>query len=228
MDIHLNYIEKGSGDVLILLHGNGESTEYFVHQIEYFSKNHRVIAIDTRGHGKSPRGTAPFTIKQFAEDLHQFLDEHKIEKADILGFSDGANIAMEFALKYPEYISRLILNAVNLTPDGVKRSVQIPIVIGYKIASAFAEKSPDAKLNAEMLGLMVNEPNITPDEISRITVKTLVIAGTNDMIKDEHTRLIASSIRNSKLVIIKGNHFIANKRYNDFNREVELFLQQDQ
>ena len=228
MDIHLNYIEKGSGDVLILLHGNGESTGYFVHQIECFSKNHRVIAIDTRGHGKSSRGTAPFTIKQFAEDLHQFMEEQKIETADILGFSDGANIAMEFALKYPEYISRLILNAGNLTPDGVKRSVQIPIVIGYKIASAFADKIPDAKLNAEMLGLMVNEPNITPDEISRITAKTLVIAGTNDMIKDEHTRLIASSIPNSRLVIIKGNHFIANKRYNDFNREVELFLQQSQ
>ncbi len=228
MDIHLNYIEKGSGDVLILLHGNGESTEYFVHQIEYFSKSHRVIAIDTRGHGKSPRGTAPFTIKQFAEDLHQFMDEREIETADILGFSDGANVAMEFALKYPEYISRLILNAGNLTPDGVKRSVQIPIVIGYKIASAFADKSPDAKLNVEMLGLMVNEPNITPDKLSRITAKTLVIAGTNDMIKDEHTRLIASSIPNSKLVIIKGNHFIANKRYNDFNREVELFLQQSQ
>lgn len=228
MDIRLNYIEKGSSDVLILLHGNGESTEYFVHQIEYFSKNHRVIAIDTRGHGKSPRGTASFTIKQFAEDLHQFMDEHAIEKADILGFSDGANIAMEFALKYPEYISRLILNAGNLTPDGVKKSVQIPIVVGYKIASAFAKKSADAKLNAEMLGLMVNEPNITPNELSRITVKTLVIAGTNDMIKDEHTRLIASSIPNSKLVIIKGNHFIANKRYDDFNREVEIFLQQNQ
>lgn len=224
MDIHLNYTEKGSGEPLVLLHGNGESSEYFVHQIEYFSKRRRVIAVDTRGHGKSPRGDAPFTIAQFAEDLLAFLDEHNIKKTDILGFSDGANIALTFALKYPERVSRLILNGGNLSPDGVKRSVQIPIEIGYKIASKFADKSPDAKKNAELLGLMVNEPNISPDELSAVTAKTLVIAGTRDMIKSGHTKLIGDSIPNSRTVIVKGDHFIANKNPEDFNRAVEKFL----
>ena len=58
-DIQLHYREKGSGLPLILLHGNGENGNYFEHQIAYFSRNYRVIAVDTRGHGKSPRGTAP-------------------------------------------------------------------------------------------------------------------------------------------------------------------------
>ncbi len=141
MDIHLAYTEKGKGDILILLHGNGENGEYFVHQLEFFSKRRRVIAVDTRGHGKSPRGGAPFTIAQFADDLLCFMDEHSIEKPDILGFSDGANIAMEFAIKYPQRVSKLILNGGNLFPDGVKRTTQIPIEIGYKIASRFAAKS---------------------------------------------------------------------------------------
>lgn len=224
MDIHLNYTEKGSGEPLVLLHGNGESSEYFVHQIEYFSKRRRVIAVDTRGHGKSPRGDAPFTIAQFAEDLLAFLDEHNIEKTDILGFSDGANIALIFALKHPERVSRLILNGGNLSPDGVKRSIQIPIETGYKIASKFADKSPDAKKNAELLGLMVNEPNISSDELSAVTAKTLVIAGTRDMIKEEHTKLIGGSIPNSRTVIVKGDHFIANKNPEEFNRAVEKFL----
>ena len=75
MDIKLHYMECGTGAPLILLHGNGEDGSYFVHQIEYFSKNRRVIAVDTRGHGQSPRGDAPFTIRQFAEDLRAFMDE---------------------------------------------------------------------------------------------------------------------------------------------------------
>lgn len=62
MNITLHYIEKGEGFPLIFLHGNGSSSAYFEHQIEYFSKSYRVYAVDTRGHGASPRGTAPFTM----------------------------------------------------------------------------------------------------------------------------------------------------------------------
>ena len=88
----------------------------------------------------------------------------------------------------------------------------------------FARKSPEAKQNADMFGLMVNDPNVLPTELSAIKAKTLVIAGTNDMIKDAHTRLIAQSIPNSQLVLIKGNHFIANKCPEAFNRAVMEFL----
>lgn len=224
MDINFHYTEIGKGAILILLHGNGEDSSYFVHQIEYFKKNFRVIAIDTRGHGKTPRGEKPFSIVQFAEDLHDFMDERGIEKAHILGFSDGGNIALHFVLKYPERVDKLILNGANLYPAGVKASVQIPIVIGYKIASLFAKKSADAKQNAQMLGLMVNEPNLTPEELHKITAKTLVIAGTKDMIKDKHTRLIADNIPGSRLVILPGDHFVANKNPKEFNRTVEDFL----
>ena len=90
MDIQLYYTEQGRGEPLILLHGNGEDGSYFAKQIPYFARNYRVIAVDTRGHGQSPRGTAPFTIRQFAEDLKGLLDELGITKAHILGFSDGS------------------------------------------------------------------------------------------------------------------------------------------
>ena len=224
MGIALYYQEKGNKEPFILLHGNGEDGSYFKNQIDYFSDRYRVIALDTRGHGKSPRGTAPFTIEQFSCDLYEFMEEHEISNAVILGFSDGANIAMKFAMKYPNKVKALILNGGNLNPKGVKRTTQIPIEIGYKIASRFASKSPDAKKNAEMLGLMVNEPNIEPSELSKITAPTLVICGKNDMIKESHTKEIAENIPNAKLSIMKGNHFIANKRYTAFNKEVEDFL----
>ena len=80
--MELYYQEKGAGQPLVLLHGNGEDSTYFKAQIEYFSARYRVIAIDTRGHGRSPRGTAPFTLKQFAEDLKSTLDELGVDKAD--------------------------------------------------------------------------------------------------------------------------------------------------
>ena len=75
-----------------------------------------------------------------------------------------------------------------------------------------------------MLGLMVNDPNIEPGELSRITVPTLVICGTGDMIKESHTKVIANGIPNAELTIIRGDHFIANKRPVEFNRAVDAFL----
>ena len=85
MDLQLHYIEKGSGTPLLLLHGNGEDSSYFEHQIQYFSRHYRVIAIDTRGHGKSERGEKPFTIQQFSEDLHSFMNQKGITKAVQIG-----------------------------------------------------------------------------------------------------------------------------------------------
>ena len=219
-----HYIEQGKGFPLILLHGNGEDSSYFLHQMKPFAQHFRVMAIDTRGHGKSPRGDRPFTIRQFAEDLLDFMNQHAIEKAHILGFSDGGNIAMVFALAHPERVERLILNGANLDASGVKRKIQIPIEIGYRVARLFAGISSKAKKNAEMLGLMVNDPNVKPEELSRIQCPTLIVAGDKDMIKDQHTRLIAQSIPGAELSIIPGNHFVANQHPEAFNEVVLRFL----
>ena len=224
MDVQLNFIEQGQGQPMVLLHGNGEDSSYFVQQIAHFSKGYWVIAIDTRGHGQSPRGEKPFAIKQFAEDLKDFLDAINIAKAVILGFSDGGNIALEFALKYPERVEKLILNGANLFPGGVKAMYQWPIEVGYRMAKLFSNKSEKAKQNAEMLGLMVNEPHIDPSELARLTMPVLVVAGTKDMIKESHTRLIYKSLPNAQLTFVEGDHFVANKNAEAFNKVVTDFL----
>lgn len=224
MDIQLNYQEAGTGTPFLLLHGNGEDHTYFRHQIEYFRTRYRVIALDTRGHGKSPRGTAPFTIEQFSPDLWGFMTAHEIAQAVILGFSDGANIAMEFAMAHPQMVRALILNGGNLDPSGVKRTTQLPIELGYRIARRFAARSEDARKNAEMLGLMVNEPHIRPRDLSGITAPTLVLCGARDMIRESHTRKIAQSLQNARLAILRGTHFIASQRPAEFNRAVDDFL----
>ena len=197
MEFQLYYTEQGQGTPFVLLHGNGESSDYFSHQIEHFSKTYRVIAVDTRGHGKSPRGDAPFTLAQFVEDLKQLLDYLELKKIILLGFSDGGNIAMMFTLKYPQYVKKLILNGANLTAKGVKSSVQIPIIFGYWITSLFSLFSKNAKASQEMLRLMI---------------------------KEHHTKLIAKSIPKSELILIEGDHFIANKESAVFNEKIESFL----
>lgn len=224
VDIQLHYVEQGSGFPLILLHGNGEDSSYFDHQIAHFSATRRVIAIDTRGHGESARGAAPFSIGQFACDLGDFMDEHSIDQADILGFSDGGNIALTFALSHPERIRHLVLNGANLYPAGLKGSVRLPIEVEYRIASALSPLSKRIAAHAELLGLMTNEPNISPNQLSAICAPTLVVAGARDMIRDEHTRLIAASIPHAELAILDGDHFVARKNPVAFNAAVESFL----
>lgn len=224
MDIQLCAAEAGAGAPLIFLHGNGENGGYFEHQIRHFSKHYRTIALDTRGHGRSPRGTAPFRIAQFAQDLKAFMDERGIEQAILLGFSDGANIAMRFALAWPERVRGLILNGGNLNTRGVKPHIQLPIELGWRAASLFAKKLPEARRNAELLGLMVLDPNIPPEELAALHTPTLVIAGSRDMIKTSHTKEIAAAIPGAQLCILPGTHFIANQTPNAFNRAVEDFL----
>ncbi|MGM9567274.1 MAG: alpha/beta fold hydrolase [Clostridia bacterium] len=227
MDISLHYVEAGEGFPLILLHGNGEDSGYFQHQMAFFASKYRVIAVDTRGHGKSPRGEVPFTLTRFVEDLHDFMTEHRIEKAHLLGFSDGGNIALLFALKYPSFVERLILNGANLEPSGVKGWVQIPVVLGYYFASLFKKRSEKAKAKAELLGLMVCEPHISESSLKELSMPVLVIAGTKDMIKDRHTRRIAAAIGGAKLEILEGDHFIASKCPAAFNSAVDVFLAEE-
>lgn len=224
MDIKLHSVCRGSGEPLILLHGNGDSSDYFAHQIEYFSRRYRVIAVDTRGHGKSPRGREPFTISRFADDLKCFMEENGIDSADILGFSDGGNIAVEFALRYPDAVKRLILVGANIFPAGMKPIYLVPITVAFGVMTFFSVFSRKAVRRALLLRLMVKEPKISPDELGAITAPTLVMAGTSDMIKDSHTRLIHHSIPGSRLCILPGDHFIASKNHEAFNRVVWDFL----
>lgn len=224
MNFSLNFTEKGYGAPLILLHGNGESSGYFVNQIDRFANEYRVIAVDTRGHGASPRGNKPFTLETFADDLKNLLDSLNIEKANILGFSDGGNIAVIFALKYPERVASLVLNGANIFPSGLKSSFLIPVKVLFAVFSLLSHFSRRAKRRSELLYLMAKQPNIQPERLSGIKCPVLVIAGTQDVIKEKHTKLIAASLPDSSLCFLKGGHSIAKTNSVEFNSAVEKFL----
>ncbi len=242
MDIVLHYREAGEGEPLILLHGNGGDGAYFQEQMGPLSEHFRVIAIDTRGYGGSPRGSRPFTLAQFARDLEDFLEEEEIEKAHVLGFSDGGNIALLFALNSCARIDKLILNGANLFWDGLKPEVREEIEDTYDDAAseladleqeeADPEQEEEELLTrrrelcviCERMKLMIDEPDISPEQLAGITVPTLVIVGTDDMIDDAHSQLIADSLPDARMVRIEGDHFIAMKEPAAFNAAVLDFL----
>lgn len=156
--------------------------------------------------------------------MYNFLTEEGIPKVSIVGFSDGGNVALTFALEHIDKVDKLVLNGANLNPSGVRRITQFPIEIRYKIVCRFSDKNERIKQKAELLGLMVNEPDINENDLVKITAPTLVIAGRRDMIKRSHTEFIAKNIPNAKLIFIKGDHFIANKKSDLFNSAVDEFL----
>ncbi len=220
----LFYEEAGEGFPLILLHGNGEDHRYFSEQIAFFSDHFRVIAPDTRGHGRSPAPDEPFSLSRLAEELKDFLDCLVIEKAHILGFSDGGNIALLFALRYPERVAGLILNGANFTPRGLKFSVALAVGTEYALLSAASLFSKKARCRRKIVGLMVGQPKLTEKELSTLRRPVLVIAGERDMIRESHTRALAAAIPGSRLAILPGDHFVAARNSTVFNRTVADFL----
>ncbi len=220
----MHYIEKGQGEPLILLHGNGESSVIFEKFIDAFSDKYRVIAIDTRGHGKSPMGEDNFSLYQFAEDLKDFMNLHEIEKANILGFSDGGNIALIFASKYHERVIKLIANGANSKPSGMKTSVHLGMWLVYIISCIFAGISKKQARTKLLYSIMLFEPKLTAEELSVITAPTLVLVGTDDMIKEKESRYLAKAIPNGELCFILGGHFILKENFKDYCFAVRKFL----
>ncbi len=224
MDIQLHHEEQGKGAALILLHGNGGDSSYFSGQIPAFARRFRTIAIDTRGHGASPRGEKPFTISQFADDLADFMDERGIPRAHVLGFSDGGNIALVFALRHPERVDKLVLNRANLFFEGLAPEVQSEIMATFERAHAVEDRDPTAKRLADLQRLMIDEPNIDPKQLATLAMPALVIVGDHDMIEHSHSQLIADSLPHAQMVVLPGTHFIAEEDPKPFNEAVLAFL----
>lgn len=223
-DARLCYYTFGAGEPLILLHGNGEDSSYFAPVIPLLARRWRVIAVDSRGHGRSQAGRGGLSFARMAGDLRCLFDHLNLSRAHILGFSDGGNLAIRFALDYPPYVNRLILNGANVLLRGVKPAIQLPVYPAYAALTLAAPFDREAARKREIVGLMARGYGVRMEDLRRIRARTLVIAGTRDMIFDRHTRAIAAALPDSRLCMLDGTHFIAAERPACFTREVARFL----
>ena len=222
--IHCEISGREDAPVLILLHGNGENLNIFEQQIQYFSQHYRVIAVDTRGHGQSTRGTAPFNFYTFAVDLLAVFDNLKIDKAHVTGFSDGAITALHTALIAPERIVSMVLLGTNYNSKGIRLIPRLAILLTYVWLSAASLFSKKMRKRKEIWGLMVFHPDLTIEKISQITIPTLVITGENDMVSQRHNDELSHAIAGSKRMIIPDcDHFWIFKKSEIFNQCVMEF-----
>jgi pimeloyl-ACP methyl ester carboxylesterase len=118
--IALYYAIYGHGAPLVLLHGGLASADYWSAQIPAFARSHEVIVVDSRGHGRSTRDARPYSYDLMASDVIALLDDLRIAKASIVGWSDGGIIGLDIAMRYPERIDRLFAFGANFDPTGLK------------------------------------------------------------------------------------------------------------
>lgn len=217
------YKVEGEGEALLLIHGNGEDMSTFDPIKDELLKNYKLISMDSRAHGRSQMGET-LSIPQIAYDAMMLLEHLHIQNASVVGFSDGANVAMEMAVNYRGHLNKMVLIGGNSEPKGVKTGVQILTVIQYFWNAFLGIFSKERKKKAKVIRLMTFEPHISENELKGITTPALVVAGDKDMIKDKHTRYLAQSISGAELRILKGSHFLINDAPEELLKVIGEFL----
>lgn len=188
-NVKLYYEEYGSGKPIILLHGNQESHEIFDKLINKLKDNYKVYAIDSRCHGKS-ENPIDISYDLMCDDIIDFIKKLHIDRPMLYGFSDGGIIGILVAIKEPNLLSKLIVSGANITPDVFTTFDLLLTKLFY-----FFTRSKYIKM-------MLDEPNIPLKDLQKITIPVHVLAGEKDVIKLEHTKLIANNIKNSTMEII--------------------------
>ena len=236
-DINLYYEKYGTGKPLLLLHGGSSSLESFMCQAAFFAKKYRVIAVDTRGHGRSSDSNEDFTYNLFASDILDFLKKMNITSTTILGWSDGGITALEIMLKSPKLIDKLIVTGINLNSDGLNKDFfEIVKKSSSKnwiepIAVEVYKKISPTPNNVEnfiskVKKLWLSDFDIPLERLNKIKTPVCIIAGRNEeCIKIEHLKQIANNIKNSELHLINNSgHSCLLEKGKRFNKICERFL----
>ena len=189
--VSIYYEVRGKkGPALIMLHGNGEDHTIFDRAVDYLEQVFTVYLVDTRGHGESSP-VREYHYQDMVDDLSEFIRKLKLDKPAVCGFSDGAIVGLMFASQNPGVLSYLIACGANTRPETLG---------GFRMA---LDRMGDLSKKDPLLRLMLTEPDITKEDLSRIDVPVTVVAGSRDCVKRNDTEFIANSIPGAELVIMK-------------------------
>ncbi|MGD0191698.1 MAG: alpha/beta hydrolase [Rhizomicrobium sp.] len=233
--IKIWYAEFGRGVPVILLHGGLANSNYWGELVPALERHYRVIVMDSRGHGRSTRDAHPFGYDLMASDVIGLMNHLKIQKAAIVGWSDGAILGLDIAIHHPERLIKLFAFAANSDPSGVKDVEHEPVFAAYIVRARkeYEALSPtphdyDAFV-AQIEKMWASQPHFTADQLGAITVPTWIVDGDHDeAIKRENTLYMADHMRNACLLIQPGvSHFSVLQDPEQFNRDVEHFLERD-
>lgn len=207
-DIEMYYEVYGEGNPIIVLHGNGGNIKTVRNITGYYQKNYTVYALDSREHGKTTK-SKNLTYDMMANDVISFIEKLNLKRPLIIGVSDGGIIGLIVGTKISEKLSGIIACSANIDNDGLKPKYSSIFKFAYKITKNLK------------IGLMVNPFYVTEEELSKIQIPTLVIAGENDMMTNEHTEKIAKYIKSSELQILANEGhctYISAKKFEKSNK----------
>ena len=227
------YATYGSGSPVILLHGGLGHGGNWGYQVPTLIENgYRTVVIDSRGHGRSTRDERPYSYELMASDVLAVMDTLGIEKATLVGWSDGACTALVLASKAPLRVSGVFYFACNMDPSGTKEFEFTPIVqrCFNRHVKDYAQLSttPDQfDAFSEAVGLMQRtQPNYSADDLAAISVPVAIVQSEHDeFIKREHAEYLARSIPNAEFNFLPGvSHFAPLQRPEQFNTAMLAFI----
>lgn len=223
---NMYYETYGSGTPLLIIHGNGGSIQDFTNQIPFFEKSYQVILADSRAQGKSIDNGDSLSYEMMADDLNGLLDHLHLDSCYVIGWSDGGINGLLLAIRHPDKVKKLAVTGANLVPD--TSAVDPEIYVWAKSLGDSINKlplSPQVKTYRKLFHLLSYEPHISTKQLQTIQCPTLVIGGDHDVIRTEHTLLIAASIPKSYLWILPNSGHSTPIVYADmFNNVVNDFL----
>lgn len=215
--LNMYYEIHGHGSPLVLLHGGGSTIKStFGHILPELTKTHRVIAVELQAHGHTLDIDRPLSFEQDADDIAALLNQLHIDKADIMGFSNGATTALQIAIRHPKLVNKLVLLAALYKRDGMQAGFwdgmqqatieQMP----QPLKDAYLEANPDPKGLQTMferdVTRMINFKDISDSDIKNIQAPALVINGDAEVILAEHALALSCTLPHARLAILPGSH----------------------
>ncbi|WP_161536549.1 alpha/beta fold hydrolase [Bradyrhizobium sp. LCT2] len=227
------YAVFGRGEPVLLLHGGLANANYWGHQVRALQRRYQVIVMESRGHGRSSRNQEPYGYDVMASDVVGLLDHLKIRKAAIVGWSDGAIIGLDIAMKHPERVTKLFAFAANSDPSGVADIASSDVFNAYiaRAGEEYKRLSPTPteykSFVAEITKMWESQPKWTAPDLAAIKVPTWIVDGDHDeAIKRENTEFMAANIPGAGLLIQpEVSHFSFLQDPEQFNDDVLRFLE---
>lgn len=201
---HRIYYERaGSGRPVVMLHGGGNTIHgSFSNQLEEFAKSHEVIAPEQIGQGHTPDVDGPLTYGAMADDTAALLTQLHVRDADIVGWSDGGNIALILAVRHPELVRRLVVSGANFAPGG------LPPKDLADMRRHQQELRKSKPFEAKLVQMWLTGPTtkeLSPALLARIQKPVVVMAGDHDAILLEHTLALFHALPQGRLCIFPGS-----------------------
>ncbi|WP_210338518.1 alpha/beta fold hydrolase [Bradyrhizobium commune] len=231
--IKIWYAVFGRGEPVILVHGGLANASYWGHQVRALQRHYQVIVMDSRGHGRSSRNQEPYGYDLMASDVVGLLDHLKIKQAAIVGWSDGAIIGLDIAMKHPERVTRLFAFAANSDPSGVADIASSGVFNAYiaRAGEEYKRLSPTPAAYKsfvdEITRMWESQPKWTAADLAAIKVPTWIVDGDHDeAIKRENTEFMAANIPGAGLLIQpQVSHFSFLQDPEQFSDDVLHFLE---